>query len=352
MAIQTCLNGNVPKEPTKKELAAIDKWLAGAGFKRAKWPKGALKRSRDARDTRLGARDAGISPAVRSASRAPLQVIRPDVWQWQWLRAGFSTRTGGISTVFGGNDLNLGLGKHDSRENVEQNRALFLKAISASPQLVTLKQIHSAIVHVARELPQKPFVGDGIITSIPGLTLAVLTADCVPVLIVDPKRKAVGAFHAGWRGTMQRVVEKGVGMMRLEYGPNPADLFAAIGPCIQQCCYAVGDEVIDRFQTQFAYASSLFREVYDDDPIKRKYPLLFLTARAPGHSNLGPQTHLDLVEANRRQLIDAGLKPDRIWSSDFCTSCHTEKLFSHRKEDGFTGRQMAAIGIAEHPRKH
>ena len=338
MAIQTCLNGVVPKEPTSKDLAAIDKWLAAGGFKRAKRPHGALQRSRSERDARVTPK-----PAKRSAPS--VEVLRPDAWTWPWLRAGFSTRTGGFSTVFGGRDLNLGFSHHDARDHVEKNRALFLNAISCPQKLVTLKQIHSAIVHVVRKRPTKALVGDGAVTNVAGLTLAVLTADCVPVLIVDPKRKAVGAFHAGWRGTVQRIVQKGVGTMRMEYGSDPRELHAAIGPCIQQCCYAVGDEVVDRFQTQFAYASTLFREVYDDDPIKHKYPLLFLTARAPGHSDLGPQSHLDLVEANRRQLLDGGLQAGQIWASELCTSCHTDRLFSHRKEDGFTGRQMGAIGL-------
>jgi YfiH family protein len=330
----------VPKEPTKKELAAIDKWLASGGFTRGKRPKGALKRSRTVRDAR-------VMPTKPKRRSAHIEVLRPQGWKWPWLRAGFSTRTGGLSTVFGGTDLNLGFGKHDSRESVERNRKMFLDAISASPTLITLRQIHSAVVHVVRDAPAKPLVGDGVVTHLSGLTLAVLTADCVPVLIVDAKRKVVGAFHAGWRGTVQRIVEKGVGTMRMEYGSDPKDMYAAIGPCIQQCCYAVGDEVVDHFETQFAYASALFREVYDDDPIKRKYPLLFLTARAPGHSDLGPQTHLDLVEANRRQLLAAGLKRERIWASDACTSCETARLFSHRKEDGFTGRQMGVIGIVK-----
>jgi copper oxidase (laccase) domain-containing protein len=134
-------------------------------------------------------------------------------------------------------------------------------------------------------------------------------------------------------------------MMRVQYGSDPADLRAAIGPCIGQCCYAVGDEVIDEFRSQFSYADELFREVYDDDPVKTKYPLLFLTARAPGHSPIGPQIHLDLVEANRRQLLDAGLKAKNIWLGKECTSCNTDRLFSHRKENGFTGRMMGVVGI-------
>jgi copper oxidase (laccase) domain-containing protein len=132
--------------------------------------------------------------------------------------------------------------------------------------------------------------------------------------------------------------------MRAVFGCSSKNLYAAIGPCIHACCYAVGDEVIDEFQSQFVYADELFSEVYDRDPIKEKYPLLFLTARAPGHSNIGPQTHLDLVEANRRQLLDAGITADHIWAAEECTSCRTDLLFSHRAAAGYTGRMMGVIG--------
>ena len=135
--------------------------------------------------------------------------------------------------------------------------------------------------------------------------------------------------------------------MRAAFGCNPSDLHAAIGPCIHSCCYAVGDEVVDEFRSQFSYADELFSEVYDRDPIKEKYPLLFLTARAPGHSNIGPQRHLDLVEANGRQLLDAGVAEKNIWASQECTSCRTDLLFSHRKESGYTGRMMAVIGLLD-----
>jgi YfiH family protein len=326
------------KEPGKKELQKIDAWLARAGFKRAKRPKGAMQRAR--------APKAETPKAVVSRRGDAVSIIRPGRWHWDWLRAGFSTRTGGSSTCFGGHDLNLGLVKHDPRQNVERNRKRFLAEIGArSTQLVMVKQIHSGIIHVVNELPTSRLVGDGMITNVPDVTLAVLTADCVPVLLVDPRRRAVGAFHAGWRGTAKRIVEKGVGMMRMAYGSDPRDVYAAIGPCIGQCCYAVGDEVLEEFLSQFSYAAALVRDVYDEDPIKRKYPLLFLTARAPGHSDLGPQKHLDLVEANRRQLLDAGVRAEHIWASGLCTSCSTERLFSHRKEGGFTGRMMGVIGM-------
>jgi hypothetical protein len=333
----------LPKKSLDKQLQDVDAWLASGGFSRAKTPKGALKRSRDQRTE-----DARKSRA-RKAAKAPasdIEIIRGD-WPWKWLLHGFSTRTGGISTAFGRNDLNLG-GSHDERDKIEANRELFLRALAPNgkrPRLVTLKQVHSAHVHIVNDVPDQHLSGDGLITRVPGLLLGISVADCVPVLVVDPVNRVVGAFHAGWRGTVSRIVEKGIGMMRMAYGSDPAEMHAAIGPCVGQCCYAVGDEVIDAFKSQFAYGAELFREVYDDDPVKKKYPLLFLTARAPGHSNIGPQTHLDLVAANRRQLLDGGVKAENIWSADLCTSCHPEKLFSHRAEHGFTGRMMGVVGV-------
>jgi YfiH family protein len=214
--------------------------------------------------------------------------------------------------------------------------------------LITLRQIHSGIVHVitGRDNPRaNELKGDGLITNRLNVLLGIQVADCVPVLVADPQRNAVGAFHAGWRGTAKRIVERGVGTMRALFGCEPEDMHSAIGPCIHSCCYAVGDEVIEEFHSQFAYADELFSEVYDRDPIKEKYPLLFLTARAPGHSNIGPQTHLNLVEANRRQLLDAGLVAENIWAAEECTSCRTDLLFSHRAESGYAGRMMAAIGM-------
>jgi hypothetical protein len=162
----------------------------------------------------------------------------------------------------------------------------------------------------------------------------------------------VAAFHAGWRGTLARIVERGVGTMRLEFGSKPKDLVAAIGPAIAACCFAVGEEVQHEFESQFAYAPTLFSEVYDRDPIKLKYPMLFLTQRAPGHSDLGPQIHLDLHEANRRQLLDAGLRAKAISVLGECTACTRlmdgrRKFFSHRAEHGYTGRMMGVVGVKE-----
>src|SRR4051812_3037593 len=279
----------------------------------------------------------------RTAKRAAntIEVIRPTSpgWQIPWLVSGFSTRKGGLSTVFGRKDLNLGVARVDSPAIVEKNRKLFFREVqggtkqglspSAVFKLVSLKQVHSGIIYVIKNAPKQPFAGDGLLTQTPGLLLSIQTADCVPILLFDPVKRVVGAFHAGWRGTVKRIVEKGVGGMQVHFESKPQDIQAAIGPAIGKCCYAVGEEVIDEFHSQFSYAPSLFSEVFDDDPIKKRYPMLFLTARPPGHSNLGPQIHLDLIAANRRQLLDAGVRQANIWSADLCTGCNTDRLFSH-----------------------
>ena len=166
-----------------------------------------------------------------------------------------------------------------------------------------------------------------------------------PVLLVDTRNKAVGAFHAGWRGAVSRIVEKGLGRMRHEYGSLPQDIYAVIGPGIQRCCYEVGAELKDHFESQFDYGQQLFHEVHSVDPVREKYPLLFMTMRPPGHGDFGPKLHLDVKEANRRQLLAAGVPGNQITVLEHCTSCNTRKFFSHRADKGVTGRMMAIVGI-------
>jgi len=267
-----------------------------------------------------------------------------------WLLYGFSTRQGGVSKIYGGRALNLGFTKQDSRRAVEENRVVFLKALGASTKqrhwpLVTLRQIHSDLIHYVTGPSKDPLVGDGLITDTPELLLAIQTADCLPVTLVDVKRRAVGVFHAGWRGTIKRIVEKGLGLMRLHFGTKPQDVRAAIGPGVHDCCYEVGPELREQFESQFAYGADLFHEIEESDPVREKYPLLFLTARAPGHSDLPKKIFLNLVEANRRQLVDAGVAPRKISASPLCTACHSDLLFSYRAEKGVTGRMMGVAGI-------
>ncbi len=297
---------------------------------------------------------------TRAPHKAKLTILRARHFgQHPWLVHGFSTRVGGYSLAYRKSDLNLGFTKDDSRAVVEQNRAAFLRELGAVSHraarakkqpywpIITLRQVHSDIIHCLETVPKEPLVGDGLITDRPGMVLAVQTADCLPVILVDVKRHAVGVFHAGWRGTVKRLVEKGVGEMFRCFGTQSRDVKAAIGPGIQGCCYQVGEEVRTKFHSQFAYADKLFREVKDSDPVREKYPLLFLTARAPGHGELPNRIFLDLVEANRRQLLAAGVPKKNIETSSPCTNCHPELLFSYRAEKGRTGRLMGVAGIRE-----
>jgi YfiH family protein len=288
---------------------------------------------------------------VASDKKSKVQILRSgNLQRLPWLVHGFSTRAGGVSRFYGGKALNLGFTAQDARAAVERNRQIFLDNLGAargrnSWPLISLRQIHSDLIFRVDLASDEKFAGDGLITDTPGLVIAVQTADCVPIILVDRKRRAVGVFHAGWRGTVKRIAEKGVGEMRKHFRSDPKDLLGAIGPGVQTCCYDVGEEVRSKFLAQFRYAESLFREVKESDPVREKYPMLFLTARAPGHSELPTNLYLDLKEANRRQLMDAGLPAKNIDAAFPCTACHTDSLFSYRAEKGITGRMMAAAGI-------
>jgi len=267
-----------------------------------------------------------------------------------WLVHGFSTRSGGTSKIYGGNALNLGFTTQDSKAAVQRNRESFMAAVGAGSRasgwpLVTLRQIHSDLIHCVSGVPEHPLAGDGLVTCTPRVLLGILTADCLPVILLDRKRRAVGVFHAGWRGTVKRIVEKGVGEMQRWFGSRPQDLNGAIGPGIRGCCYEIGSEVRSSFESQFEYASALFRETKERNEIHEKYPLLFLTARAPGHSELPTKIFLDLAEANRRQLLNSGVPARNISDMGLCTSCRVDQFFSHRAEKGVTGRMMALVGI-------
>jgi YfiH family protein len=268
--------------------------------------------------------------------------------QFPWLIQGFSTRTGGFSRGYGKSALNLGFTKDDSKAAVERNRAVFLRNLAVVKKpwpLITLRQVHSDIIHFVDSAPESQLAGDGLITATPSLLLGIQTADCLPIILADPRHRAVGVFHAGWRGTVKRIVEKGVGEMHRHFGTRPRDLKAVIGPGIHGCCYNVGPEVREQFESQFAYAGQLFRDVEERDPVREKYPMLFLTARAPGHSELPKKIFLDLVEANRQQLLAVGVAAKSIEASPLCTNCRNDLLFSYRAEKGKTGRMMAVAGI-------
>ncbi len=266
-----------------------------------------------------------------------IDVGRVASWaKFDWLRHGFSTRTGGASSVYSGDEtreLNLGFTEDDDERNVIANREAFARAVG-SGEMVTVRQVHGTVVkRVGAELTglrtedgRGVVQADGLMTAATGVLLAIQVADCVPVLVADVKRRVVAGFHAGWRGTAAGIVEQGIGQMVAELGCDPLDMVAAVGPSIGACCYTVGAEVRSTFGTRFAYAEALFS--YREDGM-----------------------HIDLAEANRRQLVGAGLRADSVTVVGECTACARvngrRKYFSHRAERGFTGRSMGMIGISD-----
>ena len=336
---------------TAKAIGAVDDLLAGVGLQhgRRQIRRESPRYRRQEDDLRVEVPETELVTHGQGGA----EVLMAARWKKARVPHAFSTRVGGYSTIYrrgeaeSQGEMNLGFTPSDEAANVKRNRKLLLKAAGAGERtLITLKQIHSNLTRrVTVADADRTMRADGLMTDDPAVVLGIQTADCVPVLVRDSRRGAVAAFHAGWRGTLKRIVEGGIGRMRLEFGSEPEDLEAAIGPAIGACCYAVGEEVRSEFLSQFSYAPALFSEVYDSDPVKEKYPLLFLTARAPGHSNIGPSLHLDLAAANRRQLLDAGLRPGRITMAHRCTSCAPEAFFSYRAEHGFCGRMMSVIGV-------
>jgi purine-nucleoside/S-methyl-5'-thioadenosine phosphorylase / adenosine deaminase len=239
----------------------------------------------------------------------------------------FSTRLGGVSPL--PNDaLSLGNFRQDEGANVVENRRRFLRALDAVDwTLVTARQVHSADVRVVVDLDDarsQPVTCDALSADIPRTLLAVQTADCVPVLVADERTGAFAAIHAGWRGTLARIVARTVERMQYTYDSRPKDLRVALGPAIGKCCLEMGPEVIENFSREFSYA---------EEHISRR--------RENG------KAHLDLNRMNARQLIDCGVDADRIHDTDLCTFCQDDLFFSYRRENGAerpVGRLMGVIG--------
>ena len=264
-----------------------------------------------------------------------------------WMIHGFSTRLGGSSLLSGTRVLNLGPTQWDTPQALKLNRGAFIHALGVKgAALARLDQCHGDVIHRLDAVPATNLKGDALISGTPGLLLAVQVADCVPILLVDRRRRAVAAVHAGWRGTLARIAEKTIGRMKMEFDTRPEDVLAAIGPAIGPCCYEVGPEVAQAFAGQFPEARHWFEGPFDhlasgDDPA----PFPWLSQTPPGHEAPAPRVRLDLRAANRWQLESAGIPTAQIFTSSLCTSCRKELFFSHRREAGKTGRMMAVIGI-------
>ena len=189
---------------------------------------------------------------------------------------------------------------------------------SKQPASITLRQIHSDLVFNAHGLKDREREGDALVTNEAGLQIGVRTADCVPILLLDTRQRAVAAIHAGWRGTVAEITRCAIHKLAAEFGSQPADILAAIGPCIRECCYEVGPEVVSEFENIF--------------------PEWTNQALKPGGKR-----NLNLPEANSRQMRAAGIPSDQIFDSCLCTSCQLETFYSFRREPQEAGRLTSSI---------
>jgi polyphenol oxidase len=286
---------------------------------------------------------APVTSWTRGTSRGLTILQIPAFSKFPWLMHAFSTSPGGVSPLGNQRVLNLGFTDWDTRENVQENRRRFQSAAGAKDlPLITLKQFHSDVIDLFDTAATDPRRGDASLTNRPGLVLAIQTADCVPILLVDPKKRAIAAIHAGWRGTLARIAAKAVGKMQMHFGTHPRDLLAAIGPSIGPCCYEVGTEIATEFLSQFPDAPDYFDEFRTGD---EPNPIQWLNMMPPGHQPPPKGVLLDLPKANRSQLLGIGLRPQNIHTIDLCTACRPDLLFSYRKQGSASGRLMSIIAL-------
>lgn len=238
---------------------------------------------------------------------------------------GFSTRLGGVSD-FRENSLNLAGYDEDSAENIAENRRRFLSVFDGTFTLASVWQIHSADVRVVKDFEDAKdgdYKMDALVSDVKGVLLGVKTADCVPVLIADPKTGAFAAIHAGWRGTVQSIALKAIEKMCELYGTKSQDLIVAIGPAATYKNYEIGQDVIDEFRENFPNSEHLFTQTKENHAL------------------------IDLHTANKEQLLGIGALPENISVAPLCTMERTDLFFSYRKEKklyGKTGRLMSVIG--------
>lgn len=236
----------------------------------------------------------------------------------------------GVFTRLGGHSrppwagLNTGHTVGDDPRAVEANHQLICQALGFDREdIVSPHQVHSATVGIvdARDRGRVRAETDALVTTEPGVLVMLRFADCVPVLLYDPRRRVIGLAHAGWRGTAAGVAQATVNVMETAFGCRPADVIAGIGPSIGPCCYEVGEDVASAFGRAFPGAGGLLR------------------SRSDGH------WRADLWAANRLQLAEVGVQ--RIEVAAICTACRTDEWFSHRAEHCKTGRFAAAIGLQD-----
>lgn len=241
---------------------------------------------------------------------------------------GFTTRLNGVSgTPF--KSLNTAFHVGDDEANVRANRKLACEALGINPaDLVAGSQVHGDRIEIVglKDRGRGALTGqsslpgtDALVTGVARVPLSSYYADCVPVFLFEPQKKVIAVAHAGWKGTALRIAEKTLKKMADHFGVEPRNCLAGIGPSVGPCCYEIDKKVLDPFKESFPGIKEL------------------VVLSPPG------RWRLDLWEANRRTLLDAGLRAENIMISRICTSCHRKKFYSYRGEGGNTGRMAALI---------
>ena len=241
---------------------------------------------------------------------------------------GFSTRLGGVSEGVWAS-LNLGVTRGDRREAVEENYRRFRAAMGGSDgPLVKTNQVHGAAVRpirpedLGRGFHDPEPEADGLVTDLPGVTLVIFSADCIPVLLYHPGRRVIAAVHAGWRGTAGQIAAAAAEKMASEYGCSPSGILAAIGPGIGPCCFETHEDVPRAMLDAFGDAAR---------PYIRGLP--------------GGKFRVDLKGLNALALTRAGLDPAHIETDGDCTACHPDKYWSHRLTGPDRGSMAALIEL-------
>lgn len=256
----------------------------------------------------------------------------PSLERFGFVRHAFSTRIGGVSRDEYAS-MNLNFGRGDPDENVTENYRRFCGAAGFDYHtLVASSQDHHTFIRrVTAEnygngiwKPKDMQSVDGLITNEPNVTLVTYYADCVPLFFLDPEKRAIGLAHAGWRGTVAKIAEKAVEAMVREFGSNPQNIIAAVGPSIGPCCFEVDAPVYGEFIKMTELA-----------------PQAFIVEKSGG------KYRIDLWEANRRVLLNAGIPSENITIAQLCTKCNAQWLYSHRASGGKRGGLAAMMCIIE-----
>ena len=238
----------------------------------------------------------------------------------------FCTRKGGVSQ---GSFWSLNFSKKtgDTEKDVGKNFEKLTDAFHISPSsLLTVNQVHKDQVLVIKKMipnyhPGRKLNYDAIITNQRRVFIGVLTADCLPIILLDTEKKAVGVIHAGWRGTSLNIAHKTVSAIFDTFGTIPENLLVGLGPAIGSCCYQVDSSVVNSFKSSLP-----------------NWELFINPAKTQKWS-------LDLAAINLEQLMEAGIPRDNIHLTDLCTACENKFFFSHRRDRGRTGRQLSFIGL-------